>query len=263
MKELTEFFEAFPSGDNSPPSTRNWRRRCSEELTTPLLKQIGDANLLGSNPDQKLKKHLRQRATSGDDRCSLFSFWRGEELMAVANWNSEEALADVRLWPVLGFSKEADGGERKRSESLEERGGGERYGLGENLSEIIIRTGAIVDSIAFVTTKPGKFGWTATHRKFGGDSGNAEHKITLQCDEYITNISGTIGEWHTNCDLTKLKIHTNLFQDGHGPYGGGPYTDYLSDFCSRVPSSGRVVGFFGTLENNYVESIGLYVKKDC
>lgn len=57
--------------------------------------------------------------------------------MAVANWNSEEALADVRLWPVLGFSKEADGGERKRSESLEERGGGERYGLGFEMDEIL------------------------------------------------------------------------------------------------------------------------------
>lgn len=76
----------------------------------------------------------------------------------------------------------------KQSQSIEKYGPfgyqrGQPWSLllepGENLSEIIIRTGAIVDSIAFVTTKPGKFGWTATHRKFGGDSGNAEHKVTI------------------------------------------------------------------------------------
>ncbi|KNA10125.1 hypothetical protein SOVF_147310, partial [Spinacia oleracea] len=79
----------------------------------------------------------------------------------------------------------------------------------------------------------------------------------------VTNISGAIGEWHKNVDITKLKIHTNLCKDGYGPYGGGPYTKYLYDFSSEVPSNGRVVGFFGTLENNYVQSIGLYVKKEC
>ncbi|XP_021859923.1 protein GOS9-like [Spinacia oleracea] len=125
----------------------------------------------------------------------------------------------------------------------------------ESLCELIIKTGAVVDSITFVTTK--------CRRKFGGNGGNAEHKVTLQCGEHVTNISGAIGEWHKNVDVTKLKIHTNLCKDGYGPYGGGPYTKYLYDFSSEVPSNGRVVGFFGTLENSYVQSIGLYVKKEC
>ncbi|XP_021758694.1 mannose/glucose-specific lectin-like [Chenopodium quinoa] len=123
----------------------------------------------------------------------------------------------------------------------------------ENLREIIIKTGAIVDSFTFVTTK--------TRQKFGGDGGNAEHKITLQSGEFITNVSGWIGEWQGNRCLTKLKLHTNLRVDGYGPFGGGPYTNYLSEFRSQVPSGGRVVGFFGTIHNNYVESIGLYVKQ--
>lgn len=86
-------------------------------------------------------------------------------------------------------------------------------------------------------------------------------QIKLKYDEYITNISGSIGKWHQNVDVTKLMIHTNFNQDGYGPYGGGPHTAYLSNFRSQVPSAGRVVGFFGTLHNNYVQSIGLYVNE--
>lgn len=41
----------------------------------------------------------------------------------------------------------------------------------ESLCELIIKTGAVVDSITFVTTK--------CRRKFGGNGGNAEHKVTF------------------------------------------------------------------------------------
>ena len=50
-------------------------------------------------------------------------------------------------------------------------------------------------------------------------------QITLQSGEFITNVSGWIGEWQGNRCLTKLKLHTNLRADGYGPFGGGPYTN--------------------------------------
>ncbi|CAO2835845.1 unnamed protein product [Amaranthus hypochondriacus] len=130
----------------------------------------------------------------------------------------------------------------------------------EIISEIILRTGAVIDSIAFITAKPSNCGcgWTASHRKFGGNGGNSEYKITLRSGEYITHISGAIGTWEQKREVAKLRIHTNLCPAGYGPYGGGPYTHHYSEFSSPIPSSGRVSGFFGTLDHNYIQSIGIY-----
>ncbi|XP_057525364.1 uncharacterized protein LOC130804788, partial [Amaranthus tricolor] len=130
----------------------------------------------------------------------------------------------------------------------------------EYITQIILKTGALVDSIVFATTKPTAFGPVTNRRKFGGDGGPNEFKIELKDGEYITRISGAIGTWNSNREVAKLKIYTNLQPDGYGPYGGTQATKDLSEFSSTIPSGGRVLGFFGTL-NNYLQSIGVYGNK--
>uniref|UniRef100_A0A803N0B6 Jacalin-type lectin domain-containing protein n=1 Tax=Chenopodium quinoa TaxID=63459 RepID=A0A803N0B6_CHEQI len=105
----------------------------------------------------------------------------------------------------------------------------------ETISEVIVKSGSIIDSIAFT-------------------------KISLKCGEYITHISGATGKWNNQHLVAKLTVHTNLRPGGYGTYGHGKGTNKVSEFLTLIPSGGRVVGFFGT-HNNYIQSIGVYGKK--
>lgn len=49
----------------------------------------------------------------------------------------------------------------------------------EYITQIILKTGALVDSIVFATTKPTAFGPVTNRRKFGGDGGPNEFKVVL------------------------------------------------------------------------------------
>ncbi|KAL2944885.1 Mannose/glucose-specific lectin, partial [Bienertia sinuspersici] len=115
----------------------------------------------------------------------------------------------------------------------------------ETIKEVIIRHGFIVDAIGFVVAKP---------------CGNT---VTKMCGEYITQISGTYGnyKWHNNqCVIATIKIHTNFCPSGYGPYGQGRDVCDVHCFSSPLPTDGPIVGFFGR-HNNYLESIGIFVKK--
>ncbi|KAL2944841.1 Mannose/glucose-specific lectin [Bienertia sinuspersici] len=131
----------------------------------------------------------------------------------------------------------------------------------ETIKEVIIRHGFIVDAIGFVVAKP--CGSTVT-KMFGGHCGN-ESRIKLRCGEYITQISGTYGnyKWQRNqCTIATLKIHTNFCPSGYGPYGQGRDVCNVHCFSSPLPTDGPIIGFFGR-HNNYLESTGIFVKKDC
>ncbi|KAL2944884.1 Mannose/glucose-specific lectin [Bienertia sinuspersici] len=113
----------------------------------------------------------------------------------------------------------------------------------ESVKEVIIRHGFIVDAIGFVIAKP---------------CGNT-------CGEYVTQISGTYGNYKYQCNQTTIatiKIHTNLCPSGYGPYGQGCGVENVK--CFSTPCSNNnspVTGYFGR-HNNYLESIGVFVKKE-
>ncbi|XP_021741017.1 protein GOS9-like isoform X2 [Chenopodium quinoa] len=134
---------------------------------------------------------------------------------------------------------------------------------GESIKEVIVRHGFIVDAIGFVVAKP--CGGTYT-KMFGGTCGN-ESKIVLKCGEKITGISGTNGNYkyqHNQCVIATMKIHTNFCPTGYGPFGQGKGIECSAkEFKSPMPLDGPVVGVFGR-HNNYLESVGIFVKKmDC
>ncbi|XP_010679899.2 mannose/glucose-specific lectin-like [Beta vulgaris subsp. vulgaris] len=129
----------------------------------------------------------------------------------------------------------------------------------EQIKEVIIRSGYIVDALGFVISKP--CGGTET-KMFGGNSGN-ESRIVLKCGEFITQISGTYGNYkyqNNECLIGTLKIHTNLCPSGYGPYGQGNGIDCPRSFSSPAPIRGPIVGFFGR-HNNYLESTGIFVNE--
>ncbi|KAK9684255.1 hypothetical protein RND81_10G197000 [Saponaria officinalis] len=127
------------------------------------------------------------------------------------------------------------------------------FGPDESIKEIIVRHGFIVDAIGFVVAN--KTGTITTTKLFGGNSGN-ETRISLQSNEYITQISGTYGKYaysSSDYNVATLSIHTNMKQ--YGPYGRGELVQNPRNFTSPT---GPVVGFCGR-HSNYLESIGVYL----
>ncbi|KMT11899.1 hypothetical protein BVRB_5g098660 [Beta vulgaris subsp. vulgaris] len=133
---------------------------------------------------------------------------------------------------------------------------------GEHIKEVIIRHGYIVDALGFVISKPCQDTYT---KMFGGNSGD-ESRIVLKCGEFITQISGTYGNYKykdNECLIGTLKIHTNLCPSGYGPYGKDCGVENVRCFSSPLPTKGPIVGFFGR-HDNYLESTGICVKElDC
>ncbi|KNA10350.1 hypothetical protein SOVF_145160 [Spinacia oleracea] len=133
----------------------------------------------------------------------------------------------------------------------------------ETIKEVIIRHGWIVDAIGFKMVKPNR---DTTTKMFNENFGHYESKIVLKSGEYITQISGTYGNFlqlqGKDRAIATLKIHTNLCPAGYGPYGLGKEVTNVCNFSSPVPPPGRIVGFFGR-HNQYFESIGIFAKTDC
>ncbi|XP_056698505.1 protein GOS9-like [Spinacia oleracea] len=130
---------------------------------------------------------------------------------------------------------------------------------GESIKEVIIRHGFIVDSIGFVVAKP--CGGTYT-KMFGGNCGN-QSKIVFKCGEKITRISDTYGSYKymgNKCVIATMKILTNLCPTGYGPFGQGKEVSCAQKFASPLPLDGPIIGVFGR-HNNYLESVGIFVKK--
>ncbi|KNA15091.1 hypothetical protein SOVF_101400 [Spinacia oleracea] len=123
---------------------------------------------------------------------------------------------------------------------------------GQEIREIIIRHGFIVDAIGFTISGQGT-------SMYGGKGGN-ESKIVLKLGEFVTGISGQSGD--TN-KISKLRIHTSLNKRGYGPFGYTQLTKNVSNFSSPVEKGSNVVGFFGSALDNNLVSIGVYVEKDC
>ncbi|XP_057529514.1 horcolin-like [Amaranthus tricolor] len=126
------------------------------------------------------------------------------------------------------------------------------------IKEVIVRHGYIVDAIGFVVADP----CGSETNMFGGDGGN-ESKIVLKCGEFITQISGTSGEYayaNNTRLISTIKIHTNLCPGGYGPFGTGQATKNVQSFASPMPLDGRIVGFFGNAQG-YLLSLGIYAEK--
>ncbi|CAL4991678.1 unnamed protein product [Urochloa decumbens] len=119
-----------------------------------------------------------------------------------------------------------------------------------HLRSVIIRSGMVIDSLAF--TYCDHNGQQETAGPWGG-SGGREHTIYLDTGEFLCNISGTIGVFGSLPNVvTSLTFTTNICS--HGPFGvrrGHP-------FDIPMQRNGRIVGFFAHA-GWYVDAIGVYV----
>ncbi|XP_010675832.1 mannose/glucose-specific lectin [Beta vulgaris subsp. vulgaris] len=128
----------------------------------------------------------------------------------------------------------------------------------ERIVEVIISCGFIVDGIGFVISDPCGNRYT---KWFGGRGGNG-CTTRLRCNEYITKISGTYGNYSYCCYrvIASLKIHTNCCPSGYGPFGQGRSCNNVCGFSTSAQPCGSIVGFFGK-SGQYLESIGTCVRR--
>ncbi|KNA25839.1 hypothetical protein SOVF_002880 [Spinacia oleracea] len=120
----------------------------------------------------------------------------------------------------------------------------------QEIREIIIRHGLIVDAIGFTITGQGT-------SIYGGKGGN-ESKVVLKLGEFVTGISGQSGD--TN-KISKLRIHTSLNKRGYGPFGFKQLTKNVCNFSSPIEKGSNLVGFFGSALDCNLVSLGVYVEK--
>ncbi|KAL4572398.1 hypothetical protein LXL04_019173 [Taraxacum kok-saghyz] len=145
----------------------------------------------------------------------------------------------------------------------------------ENLSKITIGHGASIYSLTFdgkckgipTTSKTVGGNWanghsvsevvgesrSFLHRKVSGwASGHKVSKITLDDDEQIISMVGSIGTRDGSKTISSLCFITN--KRTHGPFGKAAENEF------SVPwEVGSLVGFYG-LAGNYIDSIGVFVK---
>ncbi|XP_076889340.1 mannose/glucose-specific lectin-like [Bidens hawaiensis] len=123
------------------------------------------------------------------------------------------------------------------------------------LKNITIDHGDLIYSLVF-TTQYGDL--TYTSDKFGGwgQDGDKVSEVTLDSDEEINAISGTValsrGDDIGYIIISSISFGTN--KKTHGPFGtvrGDPFTVAWED--------GSFAGFFG-LSGGYLDSIGVYLK---
>lgn len=120
----------------------------------------------------------------------------------------------------------------------------------QRLESVTIRSGSVVDSLAF-SFKDGN-GQQHNAGPWGSDGGSGK-TIQLGPTEFVTEVSGTFGSFGALSNvLTSLTLVTNC--GSYGPFGkrqGSP-------FQTRVQSNSSIVGFFGRA-GQFVDAIGVYV----
>ncbi|KAH9607393.1 hypothetical protein KSS87_004248 [Heliosperma pusillum] len=90
----------------------------------------------------------------------------------------------------------------------------------------------------------------------------ASIKIRLQDKEYITQISGSYGEYTGETTIAQIYFHTNMNTGGYGPYGSLNRCNNVKTFKSPNPSLAPIIGFFGTAPR-FVYSIGVFTSTDA
>lgn len=120
------------------------------------------------------------------------------------------------------------------------------------VKQIVVKHGAIIDSIKFMSIDPN--GVMESSQTFGGSGGHLTTEINIDTpSEYLTGISGTFGLCGPYHLIKSIKFHTNLSH--HGPMGSANETDTNFSF---IMQGGVVVGFHG-FSGLYLDAIGLYV----
>ncbi|KAL6650570.1 hypothetical protein ACP70R_009495 [Stipagrostis hirtigluma subsp. patula] len=120
----------------------------------------------------------------------------------------------------------------------------------KHLESITIHSGSVVDSIQFTYTDHA--GQRHSAGPWGGPGGNP-HTIHFASDEFVKEISGTIGTYEGLTIITTIKVVTN--HQTFGPWGvanGTPFTVPVQ------PGSG-VVGFFAR-GGKYLDALGVYLR---
>ncbi|KAL6851941.1 hypothetical protein ACP4OV_020126 [Aristida adscensionis] len=118
------------------------------------------------------------------------------------------------------------------------------------LESITIRSGSVVDSIAFSYVD--QDGQKRTAGPWGGPGGNP-NTIQLAPSEFVKEVSGTFGVYNGVNAINSIKFVTNM--KTYGPFGLQQGT---TPFSVPVQNNCGVVGFFAR-SNKYLEAIGVYV----
>jgi len=107
----------------------------------------------------------------------------------------------------------------------------------------------VINSLAFSYIDPN--GQYCTSDKWGG-RGGASNTVSLGPSEFLTGISGTIGQYeeHPNV-ITSLTLVTNAHS--YGPFG----RTHGTPFHIPLQSNGCIVGFFGRADK-FLNAIGVY-----
>lgn len=110
---------------------------------------------------------------------------------------------------------------------------------GTKVQSIVIRHGSYIDRLQFQYSD----GSSTTH----GGGGGSQDQIDLEPDEYLTEISGTYGDY-----VDSLLIRTNV--QTFGPYGGNGGT---RSYRYQVPEENmEIIGLFGAA-GNYMDAMGI------
>ncbi|MDK0829461.1 jacalin-like lectin, partial [Clostridium perfringens] len=91
---------------------------------------------------------------------------------------------------------------------------------GAKMIRVVVRSHDIVDAIGFTVVDSNDY---ITTYEYGNPTSTAS-EIKLKDGEYITQISGSYGNYKWNngrVTLSTLKIYTNKNTNGYGPYGKG------------------------------------------
>ncbi|MDK0832488.1 jacalin-like lectin, partial [Clostridium perfringens] len=111
------------------------------------------------------------------------------------------------------------------------------------MTRVVVKSHDIVDAIAFTVVDSN--GYVTTYEY--GNPTSTPSEIILKDGEYITQISGSYGNYKWNngrVTLSSITIHTNYNTNGYGPYGQGADVSNTEVFQS---SKGQVIGFYGTI----------------
>ncbi|XP_019233098.1 PREDICTED: mannose/glucose-specific lectin-like [Nicotiana attenuata] len=170
--------------------------------------------------------------------------WNGFEGNGLDIWNEEGLGNQVSYDQVDSILVEPWGG----------KGGSEwNYKLKSPIKEIVIASGAIIDSIMFRTvTSESTIVYSP---KFGGNDGGRRDNVNIEATplEYLKGIKGTSGHYGGHYAVKSLSFITNAKNYGSfGSEAGG------TPFSLLMKEGGAIVGFRGH-SGLYLDAIGIYL----